>query len=97
MGRGYSSFAGIRRRAEVLSDLLSELPRVMLRSPRPARSGLVSFEVEGVAAKSAAEKLLAEEFVVRFIPEPYPYVRASTHLFNAPEELENLAAAVGRL
>ena len=95
--RGAAGFAGIRRRAEILSDLLSELPRVTIRSPRPARSGLVSFEVEGVAAKSAAEKLLAEGFVVRHIPEPYPYVRASTHLFNAPEELEDLAAAVGRL
>jgi selenocysteine lyase/cysteine desulfurase len=73
------------------------LPRVTLRSPRPARSGLVSFEVEGVAPKSAAQQLLAEGFVARFIPEPYPYVRASTHLFNAPEELEDLAAAVGRL
>jgi hypothetical protein len=48
-------------------------------------------------SKSAAEQLLADGFVARFIPEPYPYVRASTHLFNAPEELEDLAAAVGRL
>jgi L-cysteine/cystine lyase len=95
--RGAAGFAGIRRRAEILSDMLSELPRVTLRSPRPARSGLVSFEVEGMPSKSAAEQLLAEGFVARFIPEPYPYVRASTHLFNAPEELEDLAAAVGRL
>ena len=95
--RGAAGYAGIRRRAEILSDMLSELPRVTLRSPRPARSGLVSFEVEGVGPKNAAERLLAEGFVARFIPEPYPYVRASTHLFNAPEELEDLAAAVGRL
>jgi selenocysteine lyase/cysteine desulfurase len=57
----------------------------------------VSFEVEGVATKEAAEKLLAEKFVVRFIPEPYPYVRASTHLFNTEEELEALAEAVNKL
>ncbi len=95
--RGERGFAGIRRRADLLMDLLSELPRVTLRSPRPARSGLVSFEVEGVAAKDAAEKLLREKFVVRFISEPYPYVRASTHLFNSEEELEALAAAVSRL
>ena len=88
-------FTAIRRRANLLAGLLEGLPRVTLRSPRPARSGLVSFEVEGVAAKEAAERLLAKKFVVRFIPEPYPYVRASTHLFNTEEELE--AKAVSRL
>ena len=44
-----------------------------------------------------AEKLLAQEFVVRFIPKPYPYVRASTHLFNTEEELEALVEAVSKL
>jgi selenocysteine lyase/cysteine desulfurase len=57
----------------------------------------VSFEISGVAPREAAEKLLAQEFVVRFIPEPYPYVRASTHLFNTEEDLEALAEAVSKL
>ena len=57
----------------------------------------MSFEIPGVAAKEAAEKLLAQRFIVRFIPEPYPYVRASTHLFNTDEELEALAEAASRL
>jgi L-cysteine/cystine lyase len=95
--RGAEGFDEIRRRADLLGDLLEELSRVTLRSPRPARSGLVSFEIEGVAAKEAAEKLLGEKFVVRFIPEPYPYVRASTHLFNTEEELEALVDAVSKL
>ncbi len=95
--RGAEGFAEIRRRAELLSGLLEGMPRVTLRSPRPARCGLVSFEISGVAPKEAAEKLLAREFVVRFIPEPYPYVRASTHLFNTEEELEALAEAVSKL
>ncbi len=73
------------------------MPRITLRSPRPAHSGLVSFEVSDIAPKEAAEKLLAQEFVVRFIPEPYPYVRASAHLFNTEEELEALAEAVSKL
>jgi selenocysteine lyase/cysteine desulfurase len=34
---------------------------------------------------------------VRYIPEPYPYVRASTHLFNTGEEIEALAKAIVRL
>jgi L-cysteine/cystine lyase len=95
--RGEEGFAEIRRHAGLLMSLLEKQPRVTLRSPRPAVSGLVSFEVEGVAAKEAAERLLQREFVVRFIPEPYPYVRASTHLFNTEEELEALAEAVSKL
>jgi L-cysteine/cystine lyase len=95
--RGAEGFAEIRRRADLLMDLLEEQPRVTLRSTRPAVSGLASFEIEGVAAKEAAERLLKQEFVVRFIPEPYPYVRASTHLFNTEEELEALAKAMSKL
>jgi L-cysteine/cystine lyase len=93
-GRGGAWFEGIRHRADLLMDLLSGLPRVTLRSPRPARSGLVSFEVEGVAAEDAVERLLERGFILRYLPDPNPYVRASTHLFNKEEELEALAKAV---
>ncbi len=95
--RGEDGFDGIRRRADLLMDLISDIPRVTIRSPRPAQSGLVSFEIEGVAAKDAAERLLKKRFVLRFIPDPNPYVRASTHLFNTEEELEALAKTVGEL
>jgi L-cysteine/cystine lyase len=95
--RGEAGFEGIRHRADLLAGLLSELPRVNLRSPRPAQSGLVSFEVEGVAAKEVAERLLEERFVLRHLPEPDSYVRASTHLFNTEEEIEGLAQAVARM
>ena len=95
--RGESGFEEIRRRADLLMDLLSELPRITLRSPRPAHSGLVSFEVEGVAAKDAAERLLEQGFILRYIPGPSSYIRASTHLFNTGEELEALAMAIARL
>jgi selenocysteine lyase/cysteine desulfurase len=95
--RGERGLEEIRQRADLLTGLLSELPRVTLRSPRPARCGLVSFEVEGVAAKEVAERLLEKRFVVRYIPEPCPYVRASTHLFNTGEEIEALAKAIVRL
>ena len=50
-----------------------------------------------MAAKEAAKKLLVQKFVVRFIPEPYHYIRASTHLFNTEEELEALAEAASKL
>ncbi|MBA2511580.1 MAG: aminotransferase class V-fold PLP-dependent enzyme, partial [Rubrobacteraceae bacterium] len=86
--RGEEGFGEIRRLADLLMDLLSELPRVILRSPRPAQGGLVSFEIEGVAAREAAERLLEQRFVLRYVPARVPYVRASTHLFNTEEELE---------
>jgi L-cysteine/cystine lyase len=95
--RGEAGFEGIRHRADLFTGLLSELPRATLRSPRPSRCGLVSFEVEDVAAKEVAERLLEERFVLRYIPGPRSYVRASTHLFNTEEEIEALAKAVGRL
>ena len=84
-------------RADLLMDLISEIPRVTIRSPRPARSGLVSFEIEGVAARDAAERLLEQRLILRYIPGPNPCVRASTHLFNTADELEALAKAVGGL
>ena len=95
--RGEAGFEGIRRRAELLLNLLSGIPRVTLRSPRPAASGLVSFEVEGLAAREVAERLLERRFVLRNIPGARPYVRTSTHLFNSEEELESLARAVDAL
>ena len=95
--RGEAGFEGIRHRAGVLTELLSEFPRVTLRSPRPAQSGLVSFELEGLAAREAAERLLEKRFVLRYIPGPRSYIRASTHLFNTGEEIEALAKAVGGL
>jgi selenocysteine lyase/cysteine desulfurase len=95
--RGEAGFEGIRHRADLLTELLSEIPGVTLRSPRPAESGLVSFEFEGVPAKEAAERLLEKRFVLRYIPEPHSCIRASTHLFNTEEEIEALAKAVGRL
>ena len=95
--RGEAGFEEIRLRAELLTDPLSELPRITLRSPRPVKSGLVSFEVKGLAAKAVVERLLEKRFILRHIPEPHPYVRASMHLFNTEEELEALAKTVGEL
>jgi L-cysteine/cystine lyase len=92
--RGSAGFGEIRHRADFLMGLLSELPRVAVRSPRPAGSGLVAFEVEGVSAKDVAERLLEQRFILRFVPGQNPVVRASTHLFNTEDELEALAEAI---
>ena len=95
--RGATGPEEVRNRADYLMGLLSDVPRLTLRTPRPAQSGLVSFEVEGAVPKDAVERLLEQKFVVRFIPDPYPYIRVSTHLFNTEEELEALTEAVGKL
>ena len=95
--RGEAGFEGIRHRADLLLELLRDLPRVTLRSPRPAQSGLVSFDIEGVAPRDAAERLLEQGFIMRYIPGPSSCVRASTHLFNSEEELEALAKSVGQV
>jgi selenocysteine lyase/cysteine desulfurase len=95
--RGEPGLEAIRHRADLLTNLLSAIPRVTLRSPKPAESGLVSFEIEGLAAKEVAERLLEHRFVLRYIPGSHPYVRASTHLFNTEEELGALAKVVGGL
>jgi L-cysteine/cystine lyase len=92
--RGSAGLQEIRHRAEFLTRLLSGVPRVTVRSPRPAQSGLVSFEVEGMAAEEAVGRLLAQGFILRYLPAPNAYVRASTHLFNTEEELEALVEAV---
>jgi L-cysteine/cystine lyase len=95
--RGEPGFEGIRSRAEYLTDLLAQMPRVEILSPMPAQSGLVTFRVRGVKPKNAAERLLEEHLVVRYLPEPNPGVRASTHLFNSEDELARLAAEVAKL
>ena len=95
--RGEGGFQEILRLADLLMERLSGLPRVSLRSPRPAQSGLVSFEIEGVEAREAAERLLQQRFVLRYVPARVPYVRASTHLFNTEGELEALTETVDEL
>ena len=97
VGRGEEGYAEIHRRANHLMELLSENPRITLRTPRPAQTGLVSFEIEDVPAKEAAERLLEEHLVVRYLPKPNHYVRASVHLFNTEEELKTLVQAIEEL
>jgi selenocysteine lyase/cysteine desulfurase len=95
--RGSDGFEEIRRKAELLTNLLSELPRVTVRSPGPAQSGLVSFEVEGVQPGELVERLLEQRIILRYVPGPSTYIRASTHLFNTEEELGALAEAIRKL
>ena len=95
--RGSAGFGEIRRKADKLANLFSGLPRVAVGSPRPAQSGLVSFEVEGIEPGEVIDRLLEQRFILRYVPGPKTYIRASTHLFNTDEELGALAEAVRNL
>jgi L-cysteine/cystine lyase len=95
--RGSAGVGEIRRKADHLANLLSELPRVTLGSPRPAQSGLVSFEIKGVEPGEVIDRLLEQKFILRYVPGPSTYIRASTHLFNTEEELEALTRALSSL
>jgi len=95
--RGSAGFGEIRRKADHLAAFLSELPCVTVRSPGPAQSGLVSFQIEGVEPGEVIEHLREQGFILRYVPGPSTYIRASTHLFNTDEELEALAEAVRKL
>ena len=95
--RGSAGVGEIRRKADHLANLLSELPRVTLGSPRPAQSGLVSFEIKGVEPGEVIDRLLEQKFILRYVPGPSTYIRASTHLFNTEEELGALAEAIRKL
>ena len=50
-----------------------------------------------MAAKDTVQRLLKQGFILRYLPDPNPYIRASTHLFNTEEELEALAKTVRTL
>ncbi|WP_165874338.1 aminotransferase class V-fold PLP-dependent enzyme [Rubrobacter taiwanensis] len=95
--RGPEQYEEIRRKAGHLTRRLAELADITVHSPQPAASGLVSFTVEGMSSPEAVDRLHGKGFVLRSIPEPHPYVRASVHLFNTEEELDALADAVSRL
>ena len=85
--------------ASSLKAGLSPLPGVRVISPMegPGASGLVSFTVEGVEPKAAAEALWSgSRILVRSVTYP-ACVRASTHFFNTDDEVETLVEAVREL
>ncbi|MGH2802798.1 MAG: aminotransferase class V-fold PLP-dependent enzyme, partial [Thermoleophilaceae bacterium] len=76
-----------RTLAALLADRLGE------RAAPRGDSTLVSWRDDDPAA--AVERLRADGFVVRHLPES-PYVRASVGAWNSEEEVERLAGAAIR-
>ena len=106
--------ARIRRRIDALAGevraRLAAIPGVMLRDLGDGpKSGLVSFDVAGIAADTVRQRLAAEHGInvgangVAYTPLDMTarglagIVRASVSYLNTPEEIDRLAVAVGRV
>jgi isopenicillin-N epimerase len=95
--------ARIRGLATTLMELLAEVPRVRLVSPRDAvsRSAMVSFTVDGLSSEALQGILSRERIRTRRIAEyGYEYLRLSAHIYVLPGDLRRtvdlIAAAAGR-
>lgn len=109
LAQGLPQIAGqIGALAGRLRTALSALPGVHLQDLGRAQSGLVTFTVEGVEPAEALRQLAAEGFVLSlngagFTPLDMQarglaqVLRAAPHVYNTAEEVDALAAAVGRL
>jgi selenocysteine lyase/cysteine desulfurase len=89
-----------RSLAQRLKRGLDATPRVRLRTPLEAglSSGLVCFEVRGLAARDAVARLRAEHGVVLSVtPYRTEYVRAGPSMLNTPEEVDRLLDAIRML
>jgi selenocysteine lyase/cysteine desulfurase len=89
-----------RSLAQRLKQGLLDLPHVRLRTPLDSdlSSGLVCFEVRGLAARDAVARLRAEHDVVLSVtPYRTAYVRAGPSILNTPDEVDRLLDAVRAL
>ena len=86
----------IQRRVEDLTDRLkegieaSEIARLL--SPREYESGLVTFAVEDPDPEAFVEELAEDGIRIRSLPFPENAVRASVHVFNTADDVDELVA-----
>ncbi|WP_115862856.1 aminotransferase class V-fold PLP-dependent enzyme [Halorussus litoreus] len=86
----------IQRRVEGLTDRLKEgiadSETARLLSPREYETGLVSFAVEDPDPEAFVEDLADDGVQIRSLPNPDGAVRASVHVFNTEDDVEELVA-----
>jgi len=82
-----------------LKDGLAEIPGVTLHTPRDPRlsSGIVCFEVAGLAPFDVARKLYERGIVASVSPYRTLYVRLAPSLLTSPEEVDRALAEVATL
>ncbi|UPV99103.1 aminotransferase class V-fold PLP-dependent enzyme [Halorussus gelatinilyticus] len=86
----------IQRRVEDLTDRLKEgiadSETARLLSPREYESGLVTFAVEDPDSEAFVEELAEDGIRIRSLPFPENAVRASVHVFNTEDDVDELVA-----
>ncbi|HJU86566.1 MAG TPA: aminotransferase class V-fold PLP-dependent enzyme [Gemmatimonadota bacterium] len=82
--------------ARRLKEGLVEIPRVQLVTPlaESVSSGIVCFDVEGMSAASAVDRLGALGVVATVTPYATTYARLAPSILNSPEEVDAAIAAV---
>jgi selenocysteine lyase/cysteine desulfurase len=82
--------------ARRLKDGLVEIPRVQLVTPlaESVSSGIVCFDVEGMSAAAAVDRLAARGVVATVTPYATTYARLAPSIINSPEEVDAAIAAV---
>jgi selenocysteine lyase/cysteine desulfurase len=88
-----------------LRGRLAEIPGVVVRDPAAARSGIVTFTVDGMTAEAVSSALAARRICTVAVPAGHArwdlgnrgidaVVRASVHVYNDEPDLDALIAAV---
>jgi len=79
-----------------LKEGLSKMPSIRLRTPmsEEVSAGITCFEVNGVAAAEAVQKLRAQNIVGSVTPYKTQYVRLAPGLLTTPEQVDQTLAAV---
>ena len=82
--------------AFALKEALSSVGGVEVRTPREAdlSSGIVTFDVEGLASDAVVSRLRERSIVASVAPYPSALVRLTPSIRNTEDEVEQAAAAV---
>lgn len=83
------AFSRIKGSSGRLMEQLLDLPRVRIMTPRDARAGLVSFEIDGVDAETIVKEAHNRSIDIRCIPAKN-LVRVSAGFYNTEADLERL-------
>lgn len=80
--------------SELLWQRLNQIDSIDCLKTSPPEAGLVSFQVRGnIAHKKLVEELEKRRFFLRILADP-DCIRACTHYFTLPSEIEQLAEAI---
>ncbi|WP_276302125.1 aminotransferase class V-fold PLP-dependent enzyme [Halorussus lipolyticus] len=89
-------YDAIQRRIETLTDHLKEgiadAESARLLSPREYESGLVTFAVDDPDPEAFVDELADDGIQIRALPYPENAVRASIHVFNTEDDVDELVA-----